>query len=286
LSQPNSATFFARTVAQPVALTGVGLHSGRQTTVRLCPAPFGSGLCFQRIDLPGQPTVDSREVAGDAPPFRTVLKRGAAEVHTVEHLFSALAAFQITDCRIEIDGLEVPGMDGSALPFAQALHEAGASVSPQHPIKPLVVREPLTVEEKNAKITVYPGPAALELHYTLDYPGHPRAQGSYSLTVTAESFLKEIAPARTFAIKRDAEAMLAAGLGQGANTQNTVIIDGQEVIETALRFDNEPVRHKMLDLIGDLYVLRRPVHGRIEARCSGHRLNRVLALKLLENEQA
>ena len=271
----------ARTLKSPATLAGSGLHSGRHTTLRLCPAPGGSGIVFVRTDLSGRPQVSARQVDKDAPAFRTALKNGAAEVHTVEHLFSALAALSISDCIIEIDGLEVPGLDGSAKEFADAILAAGVAELGSGMIEPLVIKEPITIQDGIARITALPGEGKLSISYKLHYPEHPLAQGQFDFELEEGSFLRDIAPARTFAIKKDAEAMRAAGLGKGANFQNTVVIDGDKALETALRFPNEPVRHKILDLIGDLYVLGRPVYGRIEAMCSGHKTNRMLAMKIL-----
>lgn len=268
----------AKTLKQPALLTGIGLHSGEQATVRLCPATPGESIRFIRTDLPGRPHISVQSVDPNGPPFRTTLGNGAVQVHTVEHLLSALSGLGITDCAIEIDNTEVPGMDGSALPFAEAIQTAG--ISEHGLIDVLVVDETIEFRDGTASLSARPYSGGLKISYTLDYPGHPLAQGRYEFALGEESYLKDIAAARTFAIKKDAEAMLAAGLGKGANLQNTIVIDGSRAIETKLRFDNEPVRHKILDLIGDLYVIGRPVHAAIEAVCSGHRGNRALAQKI------
>ncbi|HEY3322271.1 MAG TPA: UDP-3-O-acyl-N-acetylglucosamine deacetylase [Planctomycetota bacterium] len=275
-------TVLANTLRQDVVLKGIGLHSGAPATVRLRSAPPGIGIVFVRTDLPGQPSASARMFDQNAPPFRTVIKNGAAEIHTVEHLLAAFAGLQITDCRVEIDALEMPGMDGSALEFAQAIVKAGVREDPTASVEVLTVREPVVLSDGAAQLEAHPYDAGLKITYTLDYKGHPLAQGTYEIELTPESFLKEIAPARTFAVKQEAERMRAAGLGKGANYQNTVVVDGSRALETTLRFDNEPIRHKILDLVGDLYVLGRPLHAHIVARYSGHKLNRELARKLGE----
>lgn len=275
-------TVTAKTLARPASLTGAGLHSGQFVTLRLLPALPHSGVVFRRVDLAGSPAVSAREFDHHAAPFRTVIKNGPAEVHTVEHVLSALAGLGITDCAIEIDGLEVPGMDGSAGVFADAILDAGIAEDGGHSVQVLVVASNIEVADGGARIQAFPHAGGLKVTYTLHYPGHALAQGTFEIDLTPENFMKEIAPARTFAVKKDAEAMRAAGLGKGANLQNTVVIDGDKAIETALRFENEPVRHKILDLIGDLYVLERPVHAHIVASCSGHRTNRLLAQRLNE----
>lgn len=274
----------ATTLANSVSLVGAGLHSGRTVKVVLAPATAESGIVFVRTDLPDRPSIRVTDVDPQAPPFRTALRSDKAAIHTVEHLLSALSALQVTHCRIEIDGPEVPGMDGSAQDFVNAIQSAGTKRLEGANVAPLVIEKPVSVADGIAQISASPRPGqrALTIDYTLHYPGHPLAQGQFRFELIPDAFVREIAPARTFAIKPDAEAMRAAGLGKGATLQNTVVIDGDKPIETTLRFPNEPVRHKILDLIGDLYVLGRPVYGHIEARCSGHKANRELARKLHE----
>ncbi len=217
----------------------------------------------------------------NCPPFRTALKNGGAEVHTVEHVLSALAGMGVTDCEIETDGIEIPGMDGSALDFVVAIRRAGLERL-ERGVEPVVVREKIAIHDGPASLEALPFADGFKVSYTLDYPGHPLAQGSYEFELSEENFVREIAPARTFAIRPEAERMRAAGFGKGATTQNTVVVDGSSAVDTQLRFANEPVRHKILDLIGDLYVLGRPVRAHVIARYSGHRANRMLALALME----
>ena len=263
-------------------MSGVGLHSGLRATVRLCPAPLGTGILFVRTDLAGRPSLSVRDGDGISAPFRTALRNGAAEVHTVEHLLSALCGLGITECVIEIDGLEVPGMDGSAREFVAAIRQAGIQPLAGAGIQPLAVREPVQLVDGGATITALPYAHGLKISYTLDYPGQPLAQGRYELELNEELYAKEIAPARTFVLKKDAEALRAAGLGKGADYQNTVVVEGARALETALRFDNEPVRHKILDLLGDLCLLGCPLRAHIVASCSGHKINRALVLRLRE----
>lgn len=278
-------TIVARTLRSSAVLTGVGLHSGTSTTVRICPAPAGTGIVFIRTDLPGRPRASAQDFEGESAPFRTVVKKGAAEVHTVEHVLSALVGLGISDCQIEIDGLEVPGLDGSARDFVAAIQQAGVQPLDGSAVVPVVVREAVRVEEGAARIEALPH-SGLKVTYRLDYPGHPLAQGSYEVELSAEVYAKEIAPARTFVLRKDAEAMRAAGLGKGADYQNTVVIEGDRALETTLRFDNEPVRHKILDLLGDLCLLGRSLQAHVMACCSGHRLNRALVMKLRETQAA
>ncbi|MBE7464092.1 MAG: UDP-3-O-[3-hydroxymyristoyl] N-acetylglucosamine deacetylase [Planctomycetes bacterium] len=273
-----------QSISQAAALEGVGLHSGTAVRVNFKPAEAGTGIVFARTDLAGAPRIGLQDVWQDGLPMRTTLKRGEAEVHTVEHLLAACAGLGVTDLLVELNGPEAPGMDGSALPFAEALLKAGLKKLEGKPLGPVAPRETVRVSEGEAEMTVEPLANGLHLTYTLHYPDAPLAQGTYELDVTPESFLKELAPARTFCLRREAETLRAAGFGKGATTQNTLVLDGAEVLENTLRFPDEPVRHKMLDLLGDLYVLGRPVRGRIRASRSGHKLNRMLAAELARNE--
>jgi UDP-3-O-acyl N-acetylglucosamine deacetylase len=269
----------ARTLRSEAVLTGIGLHTGQTVTVRLQPAEAGSGLRFVRCDLTDKPAVSVQDVDPHSAPFRMALKKDKAEVHTVEHLLAALSGSGVTDCLIEIDGQEVPGMDGSALPFAEALQKVGLVSSGKQTVA-LAVDQPVSIGDGAASMTVLPRAESLTINYTLHYPGNALAQGNFEIALTPESFLSEIAPARTFVMKADVDAMRAAGLGKGATLQNTVVVDGDKVVETTLRFPNEPVRHKILDLIGDLYTLGMPLRGEIVAKCTGHRQNRQLVARL------
>ena len=272
-----------KTIGREAELEGVGLHSGASVRLRLRPARGGNGLVFERRDLAGAPKLTLADVFKDGPPFRSALKHGVAEVHTVEHLLAALAGLGVTDAEISLDGPEVPGMDGSAQPFAVALHEAGI-VELKEQVEPIWLRSEVRLAEGATEIVARPADH-LHVAYELHYPNEALLQGRYELEVTEASFLSEIAPARTFCPLKEAEALRAAGFGKGASTHNTLVLDGDKVLENAFRFPGEPVRHKILDLLGDLYLLGRPVRARIEARRSGHKLNRLLAEKLAEEAE-
>ena len=269
----------ARGIQQESSLTGVGLHSGQTVSVIFRPAGE-AGIAFVRSDLAGSPRLRLADLWLDGPAFRTTLKHGEAEVHTIEHCLSALLGLGITDIEVVLDGPELPGMDGSALPYAQTLQAAGVTDVPGRHVDPVTVSAPLTVEEKGARLTIEPWADGLFVAYELHYPGEPLAQGRLELTVTPETYLREIAPARTFCLRREAEALLAAGFGKGAGTHNTLVLENGRALDQSLRFPDEPVRHKIADLLGDLYLLGRPLRGRLKAERSGHRLNRLLAHRL------
>lgn len=283
----HGVTMVARkTIARETDLEGIGLHSGATICLTLSPAEHGEGIVFERKDLEGSPTITLADVQADALPLRTALKRGAAEVHTIEHLLAALAGVGVTDIRLGLTGPEVPGMDGSAMPFVIAMHEAGIVELPGDGIEPIVVGEAIELHEGAATMTAQPFAEGFKVTYTLDYPGEPLAQGTRELVVTEQTFLREIASARTFCMKKEAEQLRAAGFGKGANTRNTLVLDGAKVVDNAFRFPDEPVRHKILDLVGDLYLLGRPVRGHIVAQRSGHKMNRAMAGRLAARKDA
>ena len=269
-----------KTIGREAELEGVGLHSGASVRLRLRPARCGNGIVFERRDLDDAPKLTLADVYKDGPPFRSALKSGHAEVHTVEHLLAALAGLGVTDAEVSLDGPEVPGLDGSAQPFVIALHEAGI-VELNAQIEPVWLRSEVHLAEGASEIMAWPADH-FQVAYELNYPNELLLQGKYELVVTEESFLNEIAPMRTFCPLKEATALRAAGFGMGANTHNTLVVDGGKVLDNSFRIPGEPVRHKILDLIGDLYLLGRPVRARIEARRSGHKLNRLLVEKLTE----
>ena len=275
-----------RTLAKAIRLSGVGLHSGEEVFVELVPAEANTGVVFVRVDLPGEPRVEACVDNAVPRPRRTTLARGAAEVQTTEHLLAALWAAGIGNLEVRIDKPELPGMDGSALPFCEAVREAG-TIGQGKAARELRLRESLAVHENGSSVVASPGDG-LSVAYTLDFrsTGFPSAQRlgtqTLELSVDEETFLKEIAPARTFVLEEQVETLRAQGLGKGANTQNTVVLGESGVIDNELRFPDECVRHKMLDLIGDLCLLGWRLRGHITASRSGHGLNIQLAKRILQ----
>jgi UDP-3-O-acyl N-acetylglucosamine deacetylase len=295
----NALNSVRRMLKTPVAVRGVGLHSGTATTALLRPGTtretvlaasrtgrYGWGAVFVRTDLPGTPVLTLADVDEKAPPLRTVLRNETAEVHTVEHLLAVLAGLQVGPVTVELDGPEPPGLDGSALPWAEALweHLGPPESVPADLDRPLLLAKPVKVTEGEAEIEAFPDEAALCLDYALHYPDEPLAQGRLALTITPDVFLRELAPARTFCLRKEADALRAAGFGRGAGPENTLVLENGRSLTCALRFPDEPVRHKMADLLGDLFLLGRPLRARITARRSGHRLNRALVRALLQAE--
>ncbi len=241
---------------------------------------------FIRTDLPGAPVIPADPPHIGREPRRTAIEvhtdEGVASVHTVEHLLSAAAGLGIDTLTVEIDGPEMPGMDGSAADFVALLDAAGPVDLPaERPV--LTVTEPVecVAEDGSARIRALPADApGLHLSYLLEYPA-PIGRQTFECSLDEASYRAMIAPARTFVMEAEAEALLAMGFGKGANTTNTLVVGESGVLENTLRFPDEFVRHKVLDLIGDLALGAVELHARIEAERSGHDLNRALVRKLL-----
>lgn len=265
------------TLAAPsVVLSGVGLHSGADASVRLLPAPSGTGLVFRRR-ADGQEIPALAANVGDTSRC-TRLKSSGFEVQTVEHVLSALAGLGVADAVIEVDGPEVPAMDGSAEPFAAAILAVGTQAQAE-PVQPLRLTEPVFVSENGCTLAVLPSPY-FSASVVLDYPRHSYL-GTQAAVFDGRSgdYAAQIAPARTFGFLSEIEALRARGLGLGASFDNAVVL-GETHYETPLRFVNELARHKLLDLIGDLALIGRPLCAEILAVKPGHTLNVRLAQML------
>jgi len=269
-----------RTLGSEVELAGVGLHTGEAARLRILPAPPGHGVIFRRTDLPEAPEIPARiEFMHDAP-RRTCLKAGAAEVHTTEHLLAALSAAGVDNAICELDGPELPGMDGSSRPFLDAI-EKGRVKDQKEPAIVHVLREPVHVSDGDWTIVALPYEHGLRLDYTLAFDSPRPIRESMSFELSRDGFLDDIAPARTFVTSEEISALRAAGLGKGASEQNTVVIsDDADHDRARMRFPDEPLRHKVLDLIGDLALLGRPLCAHVVAHRTGHAANRKLVRKI------
>ncbi|MCC6661819.1 MAG: UDP-3-O-acyl-N-acetylglucosamine deacetylase [Phycisphaerales bacterium] len=270
-----------RTVAGPAHVAGVGLFSARPVTLEFRPAPAGTGLVFRRMDLPGRPEVPALAAFAAASPTgrNTVLARGPAAAATTEHVLSALTGLGVTDAIIELSAEETPICDGSAGPFVQAILGAGVTDIPGI-VRPLVVEREVVVEGGGGRIVARPA-ACPRYTYELDYgPASPITAQSASWPA-GNDYAGDIAPARTFCLEREALAMRAAGLFGHLSPRDMLVIGPAGPIDNALRFADEPARHKLLDLIGDLALAGRPVQGEVIAARSGHALNLALVRALL-----
>jgi UDP-3-O-[3-hydroxymyristoyl] N-acetylglucosamine deacetylase/3-hydroxyacyl-[acyl-carrier-protein] dehydratase len=274
-----------RTIHEAVAIRGRGLFTGQPVNLRFCPAAENQGVVFVRTDYDPPIRIPARidHVAKRA--RRTTLANGAASIETIEHCLSACAGLEIDNVTVEIDGSEVPGVDGSCLPFVETLADAGIETQQAERASFRITR-PVRVNEGDSWLAALPGPPepdVLEIIYDLDYGDLAAISGQHlHIRLTPESFRSEIAPARTFLLREEAEQFRAAGLGRHVTYQDVLVFGDDGPIENTLRFPNECVRHKVLDLIGDLMLLGRFINGSIYAYRSGHTLNHELVRRLRE----
>ncbi len=270
-----------QTLKKPVTIEGLGLQTGKKVTLSLKGSPANSGITFARTDLPERPLLSLRSInLGDSALAgrRTTLGFGPLQIQTTEHLLSALCGFSIDNVSIELDNVELPGLDGSAKEFADLIKRAGV-VEQDAPKRSLKVDKAIWCALKDSLIAVFPD-EEFRVSYTLSYNNQSIGTQFYSVLVNEINFEKEIAPARTFCLEEEAAELLKIGLGKGANYDNTLVMGKSGPIKTSLRFSDEPVRHKILDLIGDLYILGMPIIGHVVAIKSGHSLNIELVKKL------
>jgi UDP-3-O-[3-hydroxymyristoyl] N-acetylglucosamine deacetylase len=272
-----------RTLKTTIRSTGVGLHTGARVELTLRPAPVDTGIVFHRTDLatPVALPAEAHQV-GDTR-LSSTLKVDGTAISTVEHIMSALAGLGIDNLHVDVAGPEIPIMDGSAGPFVFLLNSAGIveQDAPKHYLR-VVQSVEVRDGDKWARFDPFNG---FKLDFTIDFP-HP-VFGSENRHVVIDfaehSYVKEVARARTFGFMQDVEAMRAAGLGLGGSLQNAIVLDEVKVLNSeGLRYDNEFVRHKVLDAIGDLYLLGHPLIGQYTAYKSGHALNNALARALLD----
>jgi UDP-3-O-[3-hydroxymyristoyl] N-acetylglucosamine deacetylase len=259
------------TLRTSVSIEGVGLHSGHPALAHFRPAPSGHGLVFVRLDHPDS-RIPARLASATTFDYATTLCSGGVSIGTVEHVLSAAAGEGLDNCLIEIEGPEVPILDGSSLPFVRLFHAAGFERQ-QARVQPLTLSRSVEVVRGDRSVSFEPDGPGLTITYEIDFP-HP-VVGRQSLTVPIrpEEYSTRIAPARTFGFVRDVETMRARGLARGGNLHNAVVLDDSGVLSGPLRFRDEFVRHKILDLVGDLALLGRPLSGRIRARKAGHSLH-------------
>lgn len=271
------------TIQNAADISGRGLFTGEEVTVRFKPAPADHGIVFVRTDAPAPVRIKAHVSNVTKRSRRTSLRNGTLAIETVEHCMAALHALGIDNAEIELSGGELPGCDGSSQYFVDAIMQAGI-VEQQAEQRPLIIRETVRVCEGDAELIAVPTDTDdLNIIYDLDYgPNGPLARQIFPIRVSSEAFLREIAPARTFLFEEEAKQFRAAGLGQHLTYNDVVVIGPDGVVGNAFRYPDECVRHKILDLIGDLYLAGRPLRGKVLARKSGHALNHELVRKLLE----
>jgi UDP-3-O-[3-hydroxymyristoyl] N-acetylglucosamine deacetylase len=279
------------TLGGVAAFAGVGVHSGQHVRVVLRPAPVDSGIVFVRADLPGPN--NCIRVCPEAV-VRTQLNTeiGAGPgvtVSTVEHLLAAFAALSVDNAVVELDGAELPIMDGSAAPFVKLIDQAGRRTQ-DRPRRYIEILSTIEATAGDKRAVLSPGPTVnpgLEVEFEIGFASAAIGSQRIQLRVDEASFRRELASARTFGFVHEVQALRARGLAQAGGLENAIVVDGDRILNPeGLRFTNEFVRHKALDAVGDLYILGAPVLGRFEGRFAGHALNNALVRAVMETPHA
>ncbi|OFZ31205.1 MAG: UDP-3-O-[3-hydroxymyristoyl] N-acetylglucosamine deacetylase [Bdellovibrionales bacterium RIFCSPHIGHO2_01_FULL_40_29] len=272
--------FFQKTIRKSIQVEGVGIHSGKLTTLRFKPAPANTGVYFIRADLPNRPFLKVSALNVQAVSYQTTLGGPFFQVATIEHCVSALSALRLDNIYIELDGPEIPICDGSALQFLEALVLAEI-IELDEPRKYCYITEPISYNEgeKSAYILPYHG---LHLTVTIDFP-HPQiGLQKLDLEINEQTFSRDIARARTFGFLKDVEALKAAGLALGGSLDNCIVLDENRIVNPeGLRFPDEFVRHKVLDALGDLVTLEMPLMGHVVLHKAGHDIMNKLIKKIV-----
>ena len=269
-----------QTIRSAVACNGVGLHSGAPVNLRILPAPSGSGIVFRRTDLDDfEVEATGRNVARVS--YATSLMKKGVLISTTEHLLSAFIGTGIDNAIVELDNLELPILDGSARPFVEMIKNAG--IRKQRRARTyLRVRRELELREGNKFIAVYPADS-YSVAYTIDFPHPMIGKETFRVDLSDGAYLREIASARTFGFLHEADAMRQQGLIRGASTENAIVLTREAVMNPPLRYRDEFVRHKVLDLIGDLALVGKQILGNIVADRAGHAMHTALVSKLLRD---
>lgn len=271
-----------QTISAPLEFSGIGLHSGAPVTMRLLPAPAGSGIVFRRTDLDNfEIPATGRNVARVS--YATSLMRQGVLISTTEHLLSAFIGMGVDNAIVELDNLELPILDGSALPYIEAFQSAG--IRAQRRRREVVrVLKPVEVREGDKFIGLYPG-SGYSVCYAIDFPS-PIGRQDVCVDLAAETYGTAIAPARTFGYMADEKRLRDMGLIRGAGPENAIILGAHGPLNGPLRFPDEYVRHKVLDLFGDLALAGRRIEGRVTAERAGHAMHTALVSRLLKDRSA
>ena len=277
-----------RTLAKSINVTGVGLHSGERVALTLPPAAENGGIAFRRTDLDGKQGEIIRlspYLINDTRLSSTVVTEDGVRVGTIEHIMSALSAYGVDNCLIELNAPEIPIMDGSSLPFIYLLQDAGI-IDQKAQKRFLKILKPVEIKEtgKWVRFTPYDG-FKVTLTIEFDHPVFNRSAPTFAIDFAGKSYIDEIARARTFGFMQEVELMRAHNLGLGGNLSNAIVIDDTDVLNPeGLRYPDEFVRHKILDAIGDLYIVGHPIIGAFEGYKSGHAINNALLRAILADE--
>ncbi len=273
----STSLLLQRTIKKSVVLYGTGLHSGMKTGLLLQPLPPHSGILFGNISY--DEVVPAHLDYVQTTDFATSLKKGVAMAKTVEHLMAVLHAYRITNLMVKMIE-EIPIMDGSALEFCRIIEEAGIEEQEER-ANEIVIDRRMEVVHQQKSLVIEPS-ETFSIHYFLNYPPPIGQQSLHFVLENEEAFKEQIAPARTFGFLRDIEMLERMGLGSGGRLHNFILVDDEKIVNTELRFFDEFVRHKILDLIGDFYLLNRPVRGKVTAHLTGHTENISMMKKIQE----
>lgn len=273
-----------RTIRQEVSCTGLGLHSGRKIDLTIRPAPPGHGIQFIRRDLPNHPQIQANYNNVIDTNLSTTIGINGARVSTIEHLMAAFFGLGIDNALVEVNGPEVPAMDGSSAPFIFLLKGVGIKEQ-KAPKQFIIIKRPFRLEDGNRSVSIQPS-KELRICYTIDFH-HPLLRNQhYEICFSGKSFIEEISKARTFGFLKDVNTLRENGLAKGGSLDNAIVIDEFRILnEDGLRYKDEFVRHKILDFIGDLSLLRYPVLGYFQVEKSGHCLNQKVLRELMKNNK-
>jgi len=269
-----------QTIRTSVECKGVGLHSGAPVRLRIQPAPAGAGIVFRRTDLDDfEVEATGRNVARVS--YATSLMKKGVLISTTEHLLSAFIGTGIDNAIVELDNLELPILDGSARPFVEMIQKAGIRKQ-RRPRSYMRIRRELELREGNKFIAVYPADS-YSVSYTINFPHPLIGKETFQVDLSDGNYLREIAPARTFGFLHEADAMRQQGLIRGASKENAIVLTRDQIMNPPLRYSDEFVRHKVLDLIGDLALVGKQILGNIVADRAGHAMHTALVSRLLRD---
>jgi len=272
-----------RTIKKEIICSSVGLHTGRKVNMKIKPAPADAGIVLVRKDIPNALPIPANYNTVSDTTLATTLGLNGATVSTVEHILSAFSGMGVDNAIIELDSFEIPIMDGSALPFVNMLKEVGTHLQGKTK-KLLVIKKPVSVKDGDGSAVLLPA-AEFKITYEIDFKHVAIGRQSYSLNFSDEKYEKEICAARTFGFLKEVEYLQAKGLGLGGSLENAIILDDEKIINKGgLRTPDEFVKHKILDAIGDLFLLGMPIIGHFVAYKSGHRLNNILLKELMSKQ--
>lgn len=272
-----------QTLKEAVKISGIALHTGVRATLQLNPAPENSGICFRRIDLPGKPVIPALATNVVDVQRGTSIGCGEAVVYTVEHIMSALHAHNVDNCIVDMDGGEPPICDGSSAEFVKMIQTSGI-VSQNAPAQYYTPSRPLRYQHGPTQVAIFPDPEKLAISCITSFRGCPFDPQFFEYTVNPDDYDEAIAPGRTFVDYRDLRMLIGMGLVKGGSLDAAAIIhDGAIICKDRLRFDNEIVRHKILDMIGDLYLTGKRLRGNVIAIKPGHPANVALAKMIIQD---